>query len=401
MTGGLDRHKNNRIVIAGCFMLGGLAWGAMGYENIKNILLVLAAVVGGSQIVASACQSLRMKVIGMEVLVSLTVVGALFIQEYLEAAAVSLLFLLGGHLENYALRNLRAAFKDAANQFLPNGDMAAQEVFIEYLEAAHESKPAAAKRLDEFAKLYTPLVILLSCVVYILTNNFHMAIACFVGACPGALVIGAPLSSFAGIGTGVKNGVLVKGGDVMAKLATVDAVVVDKAVVASSVKGKTDPAFETMRRNGIKRIISLADDRSPTGDEAETALLEDEIAVIKRLRTAGYTVALVGKEGDNARVFASADIWATVGNTVAALDCAEVILTKSTLAQFAYAHGLAKSTLRNMKQNICLALVSAVALLLGIVSSSFHMAAGMLIHEVGIMLVILNAARLLRVNLEP
>ena len=86
---------------------------------------------------------------------------------------------------------------------------------------------------------------------------------------------------------------------------------------------------------------------------------------------------------------------------MAALDCAEVILTKSTLAQFAYAHGLAKSTLRNMKQNICLALVSAVALLLGIVSGSFHMAAGMLIHEVGIMLVILNAARLLRVNLEP
>ena len=65
-----------------------------------------------------------------------------------------------------------------------------------------------------------------------------MAITFLVVACPGALVIGAPVSSVAGIGNGAKNGVLVKGGEVMDNFSKVDTLVFDKT--GTLTKGKPE-----------------------------------------------------------------------------------------------------------------------------------------------------------------
>lgn len=99
---------------------------------------------------------------------------------------------------------------------------------IELVEEAQDAKSPAEQFLDRFAKWYTPSIALLSIIVWLFTKDLHLAITFLVIACPGALVIGAPVANVAGIGNGAKNGVLIKGGDVIDTLSKVDTLVFDK-----------------------------------------------------------------------------------------------------------------------------------------------------------------------------
>ncbi len=108
------------------------------------------------------------------------------------------------------------------------GDDTTFAKIIELVEEAQESKSKTEKFLNKFATIYTPAIVGLAILVYLLTSDLHIAITFLVIACPGALVIGAPVSNVAGIGNGAKNGVLIKGGQVMDSLSKVDTVVFDK-----------------------------------------------------------------------------------------------------------------------------------------------------------------------------
>ncbi len=99
---------------------------------------------------------------------------------------------------------------------------------IELVEEAQDSKSSAERFIDKFAKYYTPLVLILSLIVGILTQDVRLAITILVLGCPGALVIGVPVSNVAGIGSGAKDGILIKGGEVIDSFSKVDTFVFDK-----------------------------------------------------------------------------------------------------------------------------------------------------------------------------
>ena len=65
-------------------------------------------------------------------------------------------------------------------------------------------------------------------IVWIFSRNIELAITILVLGCPGALVIGVPVSNVAGIGNGARNGVLLKGSEVINDFSNVDTVVFDK-----------------------------------------------------------------------------------------------------------------------------------------------------------------------------
>src|SRR5690554_8101068 len=74
--------------------------------------LVIATVIGALPIALQAYQAIRIKVVSIDVLVTIAVIGAFLIQNYEESAIVTLLFLFGAYLEQRTLKHTRSAIKE-------------------------------------------------------------------------------------------------------------------------------------------------------------------------------------------------------------------------------------------------------------------------------------------------
>lgn len=108
---------------------------------------------------------------------------------------------------------------------------------LELVEKAAERKAKTESMITRFARWYTPLVCMLAVLVCILpplvagaafTVWLKRALVFLVISCPCALVLSVPLTFYAGIGCASKNGILVKGSQVMESLCHSDVVVFDK-----------------------------------------------------------------------------------------------------------------------------------------------------------------------------
>ena len=75
-------------------------------------LMLVAAVVAGWQIAISAIQALRIKMVSIDLLVVVAAVGAIFINNFWESAAVTFLFALGKALERATMNRTRKALSD-------------------------------------------------------------------------------------------------------------------------------------------------------------------------------------------------------------------------------------------------------------------------------------------------
>lgn len=285
----------------------------LGFKNelLFEILLIIASIIGGTPIAIQAYQSLRVKVVSIDVLVTLAVFGAFLIQEYEESAIVTFLFLFGAYLEHRTLNKTRNAIKELINlapetalKLMDNGEFKEVEIeevdvndtlmvktgskvpvdgkvisgegyinqasitgesfpvhkliesmvyagsilengtlqikadrvgedttfgkIIELVEEAQDSKSEAERFIDRFSKYYTPVVLVLSLIVGLITRDIELAITILVLGCPGALVIGVPVSHVAGIGNGASHGILFKGSEVIQDFSRVDTIVFDK-----------------------------------------------------------------------------------------------------------------------------------------------------------------------------
>lgn len=606
--------KNSHIAGAtGLLLLIALSLHLAGFAQYKDYVLITATIVAGYFIAIKAFKALRMKAFSIELLVTIAVVGALIIGEYVESAVVTFLFIFGAYLESRTLEKTRSSLRNLIDQTpteatviraqghvrLPIGEVAkgdrvlirsgekvavdgtitsgqaliteaaitgesvpaskaaGDRVFsgtlidngyieviadrvgddttfakiIEMVEEAQESKTTTQKFLDRFAQIYTPTIVALSVLVYAVTRNVELALTFLVIACPGALVISAPVSMVAGIGNGARNGVLVKGGEIMEKLSNIDLVIFDKTgtltkgrpevteiktwgmeenallhlvaeaerlsehhlgqtIVAEAKKRKLalseEPqdveiikgggmvatvaghrlaignrklmvnygvlvddkveAYATSREQSgntavliaidqqLKGVISISDEIKPeakaairqlrsagvkqtimlTGDNRHTAQLvgdelgldavhaellpQDKVNWVNSLKNQGYRVAMVGDGINDAPALATADVGLAmgIGGADISMETADIVLMSDRLDQFSHAYSLAKATVRNMQQNTILAVGTVILLLAGVLLGKIFLASGMLVHELSVLLVTLNAVRLIR-----
>lgn len=583
----------------------------MGYETITIILMLATTLIAGIPIFKKAVGALRYRIVGIDALVSIAVIGAIAIGEYWEAAAVTFLFMLGDYLESRTIEKTRSSIKallDLApdvtrvkrngveieitprevvqgdlvvvkpgekisvdgtviegsayvnqaaitGESIPVSRSVEETVFsgtiiesgyliiradkvgddttfariLEMVEEAQDKKAKTQKFLEKFSQYYTPAIIILAVILYLVTRDLVLALTLLVIACPGALVISTPVSIVAGIGNGAKHGVLVKGGDIMEKLGTVKVVAFDKtgtltigkptvtfiktygidenellrlaaigesysehplgkAIISKALEKLGDihdvpdnaeiitgqglkfnydgetyyignrKLFETNgisvgeqedylmkeeekgqttviigNQKSIKGIISIADvvrnDAKKlvsklksqgikkvvmlTGDNERAAkaiseeiglddyfselLPEDKVKVLGNLQEKYGSVAMVGDGVNDAPALASADLGIAIGGagTDVAMETADVVLMSAEIKKLSYAVGLSRATVRNMKQNITFALFVAALLLAGVLVKTVNLSFGILIHELSVLLVIINATRLL------
>ncbi|WP_199173324.1 heavy metal translocating P-type ATPase [Pollutimonas subterranea] len=610
----MNNLKNSQIAgITGLMLLiaFGLHWA--GHAQWKDYVLIASSLFAGYFIAIKAFKALRMKAFSIELLVTIAVIGALIIGEYVESAVVTFLFIFGAYLESRTLEKTRSSLRNLIDQtpteatvirleghiklpveevikgdrvlirsgekvavdgaivsgqaliveaaitgesvpasksmgdrvfsgtIIDNGyiEVIADRVgddttfakIIEMVEEAQESKTTTQKFLDRFANIYTPTIVVLSILVYAFSRNVELALTFLVIACPGALVISAPVSMVAGIGNGARNGVLVKGGEIMEKLSKIDLVIFDKTgtltkgkpevtevkswgmeentllrlvaeaerfsehhlgqtivaearkrelalseapqdvaivkgggmvatvagqhlaignrklmvdhgvsivepvdayaterekagntavliaidkqlagviSIADQIKPEAKRAVQQLRRAGVKQAIMLTGDNRHTaqlvGDELgldavhAELLPQDKVKWVNELKSQGYRVAMVGDGINDAPALATADVGLAmgVGGTDISMEAADIVLMSDRLDQFAHAYSLAKATVRNMQQNTIMAVGTVVLLLAGVLLGKIFLASGMLVHELSVLLVTLNAVRLIR-----
>ncbi len=109
---------------------------------------------------------------------------------------------------------------------------------LELVQNATAQKAPTELFIRKFAKLYTPLVVILALLICIIPLYFvsdykfnewlYRALVFLVISCPCALVISIPLGYFGGIGAASKNGILFKGSNFLDSMATIKNVVMDK-----------------------------------------------------------------------------------------------------------------------------------------------------------------------------
>lgn len=397
---------------------------------------------------------------------------------------------------------------------------------IELVEEAQDSQTKVQRFIDRFAQYYTPFVLIVAVVVGFLTQDIRLAITVMVLGCPGALVIGVPASTVAGIGNGARRGILFKGSDVMDRLRRVDTIafdktgtltigkptvqtllvlkgdrqkIIDRAVAierqsdhplaraitalptqqsltpinVQTLKGQgiraklmgqeyllgnrslvkavvgnnteldqavnqlvaigdslvilasTDQrelaifgindqlrpqasvALQHLKRLGVKQLVMLTGDNVGTAREIAATLPIDTVRAgmlpqdkerfVTDERRRGHRVAFVGDGINDSPALAAADVAIAMGSgTDVAMDVADLVLVKSDLTKLVTARQLAQRTIMNMNENIIIALLTVLLLFIGLFAGYVEMASGMLIHELSILVVILNGMRLIK-----
>jgi Cd2+/Zn2+-exporting ATPase len=306
------KSKNKITLISAILIVVGfLSLWFLQHEGVFTGALILASILGLAPIAVQAYQALRVKVVSIDLLVTIAVLGAFLIRNFEESAIVTFLFLFGAFLEQRTLNKTRSAIKELTEmapesalkqmedgefieveveevdvgdvllvktgakvpvdgtvlsgegsineasitgESMPVGKEKDSRVFagtildngtiqiiadrvgedttfgkiIELVEEAQDSKSEAERFIDRFAKYYTPAVLVLSFIVWLFSRDIELAITILVLGCPGALVIGVPVSNVAGIGNGARHGVLLKGSEVIGDFSRVDTMVFDK-----------------------------------------------------------------------------------------------------------------------------------------------------------------------------
>ena len=146
-------------------------------------------------------------------------------------------------------------------------------------------------------------------------------------------------------------------------LIAVDGKLAGLVAVADPIRANAREAIEALRKHGL-RVIMLTGDNPTTAQVVADAVggldgvhaelkPDDKARIVGELKASGAKVAMAGDGINDAPALAAADVGLAMGTgTDVAIESAGITLTKGDLAAVVRARGLAKATMRNIRQNL-------------------------------------------------
>ena len=185
---------------------------------------------------------------------------------------------------------------------------------LELVENTASQKAPTEKFITKFARVYTPIVVLLALAMSIVPplviaeatfdEWIYKALVCLVISCPCALVLSVPLSYFAGIGCASKKGILVKGSNYLEALNDLETLVVDKTGTLTEGVFKVTDVVQTGNYTKEDMIKYCAHAESFSNHPIATSILneytgeieEDHIQDYEEISGHGIKANIFGKE---------------------------------------------------------------------------------------------------------
>ena len=194
-------------------------------------------------------------------------------------------------------------------------------------------------------------------------------------------------------------------------LLAVDGKLIGLISLRDEVRPEAQSVLESLRANGVRRIVML------TGDHPETAravaeelgidewraevLPEDKLEVVQALRDTGHVVAMVGDGVNDAPALAAAHIGIAMGlgGTDVAVETADVALASDDLRRLLDVRMLGGRAVTVIRQNYGMSIaVNAIGLLVGAGGALSPVMAAIL-HNASSVAVVANSSRLIRYQL--
>jgi Cd2+/Zn2+-exporting ATPase len=148
---------------------------------------------------------------------------------------------------------------------------------------AQEQKAPIERVLDRYAKLYTPIALVLAALLWIITGDPSRAITMLIVFCPCVMVLATPTALVASIGNAALRGSLVKKGATIEAMNTIDTFCFDKTGTLTHGQPRLT---QTITLNGLTdhELLSIAASAEkfsehPLGHEIVNAAVADNLDV--------------------------------------------------------------------------------------------------------------------------
>lgn len=201
---------------------------------------------------------------------------------------------------------------------------------LDILENSNESKSVTEKFITKFAKVYTPVVVVIAILLFFIPFSakdhdtiaiLYRSLTFLVASCPCSIVISIPLAYFCAIGSASKNKIMIKSSSTLETLKDINLVVFDKTGTLTHgdfVLTKILPLYRTKQDLLIiaayaefysNHPIARAIKREFYQNELNGQINTDLISNFKEIRGKGLTV----KVGDTQVIVGSGEYFNELG----------------------------------------------------------------------------------------